>query len=78
MKIVLFIGNPSPPLIYFVNKINELNLTQYDVPMEVPTVEPLSINKGIVQGDNIEGVPFSARIVKPNGKNNGRIRKPSR
>ena len=23
MKIVLFIGNPSPPLIYFVNKINE-------------------------------------------------------
>lgn len=55
-----------------VNKINELNLTQYDVPMEVPTVEPLSINKGIVQGDNIEGVPFSARIVKPKGKNNVR------
>jgi len=48
------------------------NLTQYDVEMEVPTVEPLAINKGIVQGNNIEGVPFSARIVKPKNKNNVR------
>jgi len=33
------------------------NLTQYDVEMEVPTVEPLAINKGIVQGNNITNLP---------------------
>ena len=52
--------------------IRQLDLTQYDVPMEVPMIEPLSINKGVVQGNNIEGVPFSARIVKPKGKSNVR------
>lgn len=48
------------------------DLTQYDVTMEVPMIEPLSINKGVVQGNNIEGIPFSARIVKPKGKSNVR------
>ena len=55
-----------------VNCINGHQLYRYDVPMEVPMIEPLAINKGIVQGNNIEGVPFSARIVKPKNKNNVR------
>ena len=35
-------------------------------------IEPLAINKGVVQGNNIEGIPFSARIVSPKGKANVR------
>lgn len=55
-----------------LSRIRDYNLTQYDVEMEIPMIEPLAINKGIVQGNNIEGVPFSARIVKPKNKNNVR------
>jgi len=56
--------------------IRMYNLTQYDVPMEVPMIEPLSINKGVIQGNNIEGVPFAARIVNPKGKSNVRTKIP--
>jgi len=52
--------------------IERLNLTQYDVPLGVPTVEVLSINKGVVQGDNIEGIPFSSRIIVKRGRLNVR------
>jgi hypothetical protein len=56
-------------------KILEYNLTQYDVPMEVPMIEPLSINRGVVQGDNIEGIPFSAQIIVSMGLLNVRTKR---
>lgn len=52
--------------------VKTYNLTQYDVPMEVPMIEPLAINKGVIQGTNIEGMPFLVKIVSPSGAANVR------
>lgn len=55
-----------------LKRIDDYKLTQYDVPLVRHSIEPLPINKGVVQGDNIEGVPFTATIVSPKGVKNVR------
>lgn len=55
-----------------INCIKAYQLYRYDVPMEVPMIEPLAINRGVVQGNNIEGIPFSAQIIVRTGRLNVR------